>query len=804
MTDNDKQDMKKGTAAAPDENKDQGAISLPPKLEDFEIPAVLPVVALNDVNLFPRMILPLLVSDRRLMAVIQDSILKGRMVGLFALKDLEKKEVLTKDDLFDVGTAAYILKMSRTDDGSMMVLTQGLSRIRLLELTETDPFLMARVKPIEAQVKMDQETEALMAGVKGLFKKVLDQSPNMPDELKIMNQTIDQPGLLADMVSSALGVQREEKQELLSLIDVKARLMKVLFYLERQLDILELGSKIHSQIKGKIDKSQREYYLREQLKAIQDELGEKDDHAVEQEDLTERLAEKKMSEEARAAAERELDRLARMNPSSAEYSVGRTYLDWFLDLPWGEMTPDNDDIVEAQEVLDEDHFGLDKIKKRIIEYLAVRQLKKDMKGPILCFVGPPGTGKTSLGRSIARALGRNFIRLSLGGVRDEAEIRGHRRTYVGALPGRIIQGLKKAGSSNPVFMLDEVDKLGADFRGDPSSALLEVLDPEQNSTFSDHYLEVEYDLSQVMFICTANVLDTIPGPLRDRMEILTLSGYTNEEKLLIAKKYLVPRQREANGLEASDILFRDAAIKKIAADYTREAGLRNLEREIGGVCRAVATEVAKGKRDKTVITAKDIPDYLGPTKFESEVRSRTAQAGVATGLAWTQAGGDILFIEATSMPGKGGLILTGQLGEVMKESAQAAMSIVRARSDKLGVPDDYFSKHDIHIHLPAGAIPKDGPSAGVTLTTALVSLVTGRHIRPDIAMTGEITLRGLVLPVGGIREKVLAAKRAGIKQVILPQRNERDFNEISERLRRGLSIHPVKTIDEVLDLALKP
>jgi ATP-dependent Lon protease len=519
--------------------------------------------------------------------------------------------------------------------------------------------------------------------------------------------------------------------------------------------------------------------------------------------LRERLNQKALPDEIRKTADQELTKLSRMNPASPDYTVTRNYLDWILDLPWLEYTKDSEDIVRAQKILDEDHYGLTKIKKRIIEYLAVRTLKPDMKGPILCFAGPPGTGKTSLGRSIARALGRKFIRMSLGGVRDEAEIRGHRRTYIGALPGRIIQGLKKAGSSNPVFMLDEVDKIGADYRGDPSSALLEVLDPEQNFSFSDHYLEVEYDLSKVMFIATGNYLEGIPGPLRDRMEIITLSGYTTEEKLLIARRYLAPRQREANGLTAKNIELADSAIRRIITDYTREAGVRNLEREIGSVCRAVATEVAKGRKKKTVVNAKDIADYLGPQRFENEVRMRTSQAGVATGLAWTAAGGDILFIEATAMPGKGGLTLTGQLGDVMKESAQAALSIVRSRSEKLDINPDYFSRHDIHIHIPAGAIPKDGPSAGVTLTTALFSLVTGRRIRSDLAMTGEITLRGLVLPVGGIKEKVLAAKRAGLKRVILPARNQSDFTEITESLRKGLTVHPVKTIEDVLELALE-
>ena len=770
----------------------------------FDIPGLLPILPMSEINLFPKMIFPMIVLDQGAMAVIQDCMAKNRMIGLFSVKDgTDKKEGFDREDLHEVGIAAYVLKMSRADDGSMRVLAQGMSRIRYLETVETDPFLLARIEALGEEFVMDQEMEALMSNVRGSFTKVLELSPNLPAELSSMNQHVEHPGLLADIVASALNLKKGERQELISAVDVKTRLKKVLLLLQGNLDILELGSRIQSQIKGKIDKSHKDYYLREQLKAIQEELGEQDETAVELDELGERLAAKALPEDARTAADRELNRLRRMNPASAEYTVSRTYLDWILDLPWLEVTPDRLDIKAAQEVLEADHFGLEKIKKRIVEYLAVRQLKPDLKGPILCFAGPPGTGKTSLGKSIARALGRKFIRISLGGVRDEAEIRGHRRTYVGALPGRIIQGIKKAGYSNPVFMLDEVDKLGTDFRGDPSSALLEVLDPEQNFSFSDHYLEVEYDLSKVVFILTANMLDNIPGPLRDRMEVITLSGYTSEEKLLIAKKYLVPRQREAHGLTGRNIIFRDGAIKLIITHYTREAGLRNLEREIANVCRGVATEVVSGNVSQVVVKAVDVTTLLGPPRFESEVRARTAQAGVATGLAWTQSGGDILFVEATAMPGRGALTLTGQLGDVMKESVQAALSYVRSRSADFKLDDAYFSSRDIHVHVPAGAIPKDGPSAGVTMVSAIVSLVTGRRIRPEVAMTGEITLRGLVLPVGGIKEKVLAAKRAGIKQVILPRRNEHDVLEISESLRRGLDIRFADKIDDVLAMALK-
>jgi ATP-dependent Lon protease len=797
-------EKKRAPKALPDLDK---LAETPPKSAtdaQFDIPDLLPILPMSEINLFPKMIFPLVVMDEGLMAVIQDCLAKNRMIGLFMVKEgTLKKEALGREDLYDVGVAAYVLKMSRADDGTMRVMGQGMSRIRYLETLETDPYLLARVEALSEEFVLDQETEALMANVRGSFTKVLELSPNLPAELSAMNQHVEHPGLLADIVASALNIKKGERQELISAVEIKTRLEKVLLLLQKQLDILELGSKIQSQIKGKIDKSQKDYFLREQLKAIQAELGEQDEAAVELDELGERLAAKALPADTRTAAERELYRLRRMNPASAEYTVSRTYLDWILDLPWLETTPDRLDIQAAQDILDADHFGLEKIKKRIVEYLAVRQLKPDLKGPILCFAGPPGTGKTSLGKSIARALGRKFIRISLGGVRDEAEIRGHRRTYVGALPGRIIQGIKKAGSSNPVFMLDEVDKLGTDFRGDPSSALLEVLDPEQNFSFSDHYLEVEYDLSKVVFILTANMLDSIPGPLRDRMEVITLSGYTSEEKLLIAKKYLVPRQREAHGLTAKNLVFQSGAIKRIIADYTREAGLRNLEREIANVCRNVATEVAKGLVSKVLIKAEDVVKILGPPRFESEVRARTAPAGVATGLAWTQSGGDILFVEATSMPGKGGLTLTGQLGDVMKESVQAALSYVRSRSAELNLDENYFASRDLHVHVPAGAIPKDGPSAGVTMVSAIVSLVTGRRIRPEVAMTGEITLRGLVLPVGGIKEKVLAAKRAGIKQVILPRRNEHDVLEISTSLRQGLDIRFADRIEDVLALALR-
>ena len=643
--------------------------------------------------------------------------------------------------------------------------------------------------------------EALSTNVKDVFRKVVELSPQVPSEIMGMITNLKNPGMLADFVVSSLNIPLEEKQQILEIIEIPARLNHVLEILNRELQVLELGQKIQSQVKEGIDKNQREYYLREQLRAIQQELGEGDE-LNESDELKERLDKAKLPEEPEKAARKELERLKRMHPSSAEYTVSRTYFDWILDLPWNECTEDNLNIREARRVLDEDHYNLEKIKKRILEYLAVRQLKKDMKGPILCFVGPPGVGKTSLGRSIARALGRKFVRISLGGVHDEAEIRGHRRTYIGALPGRIIQGIKKAGSNNPLFMLDEVDKLGSDFRGDPSSALLEVLDPEQNFSFSDHYLEVAFDLSKVMFIATANVLQTIPPALQDRMEILELPGYTEEEKVMIARDFLIPKQLEEHGLKGEQLGFADAALRTMIVSYTREAGVRNLERQIATVCRGVAKEIVEGSQQSVDFTDEFVHKYLGPVKFFPDVAERTAEPGVATGLAWTPTGGDIIFVEATIMPGKKTLTLTGQLGDVMKESAQAALSYVRAKYKELGVEQDFYENGDIHIHIPAGAIPKDGPSAGVTMFTALTSLLTRRPIRHDIAMTGEITLRGAVLPVGGIKEKVLAARRAGIHTVILPKKNEKDLEEVPENAKKDLNFLFVQRMDEIIPLAL--
>ncbi|MDI6754681.1 MAG: endopeptidase La [Thermodesulfobacteriota bacterium] len=771
-------------------------------IKGLKIPEELPIIPIREAALYPKMILPLMVSQEPLIKLIDAALLANKMTGVVAIKNKEVEQV-KPEDLFETGCAAYILKMIKMPDNSLRLLIQGTTRIRLAEFTQREPFLRAKVVPLQDQVGEHEDTQALMVGVKGIFQKVVEMAPNLPAELAIMAMNLDEPGALADLVASTLNVPLADKQAILETLNVKDRLEKANLLLSKELSVLELSSKIQSQVREGIDKSQREYFLREQLKAIQKELGERDERGVEIEELRKRLVQAMLPPEAMKEGERELDRLAKMPPSAAEYTVSRTYLDWLIELPWAVSTTDNLEIIQAQKVLDEDHYDLEKLKRRILEYLSVRKLKADMKGPILCFVGPPGTGKTSVGKSIAKALGRKFIRMSLGGVRDEAEIRGHRRTYVGALPGRIIQGIRKAGSNNPVFMLDEIDKLGMDFRGDPSAALLEVLDPEQNYAFSDHYLDVPFDLSKVMFITTANILDPIPPALRDRMEVLDLPGYTEEEKLKIARDYLLPKQIEAHGLSERNIRFEDGALGRIALEYTREAGVRNLEREIANVCRGVARRVAEGQETLTVIDAEGLSSYLGPVKFFSEVAERTSEPGVATGLAWTPTGGDILFIEATRMKGRKEFSLTGQLGDVMKESAQAALSYVRTRAKAWKIPENFFDSSDIHIHVPSGAIPKDGPSAGVTMLTALTSLLTGRPVRSDVAMTGEITLRGLVLPVGGIKEKVLAARRAGITTVILPKKNEKDLDEVSEQVKKDLKFHFVKRMDEVIELALK-
>ena len=774
-----------------------------PLLGDQEIrpsPRVLSILPMPDMVLFPRMILPLILWDEPSQKLVQEALLQDKIIGILAGLG-EKAEGFGPEDLPRVGTAAAILKMRKSEDDALRLLVQGLYRFRVEDWVGFEPYLTARIIPISEEYEPDLEVEALVSNVKGLFLKMLELSPYLPAELGTLVRELGDPRLLADITAGSLNISKAEKQELLETLEVKERLRRVLGLINRELEILELGKKIQAQVKVEMDKAQKEYYLREHIKVLQRELGEGEEKGQEIEELQLRLEEAWLPPHAMKEAERELTRLKRTPPTSPDHQVIRNYLEWMIELPWSKSTEDNLDLAQARQILDEDHYDLEKVKKRILEYLAVRRLKPDMKGPILCFVGPPGTGKTSLGRSIARSLGRKFMRLSLGGMRDEAEIRGHRRTYVGALPGRIIQSMRRAGSNNPVFMLDEVDKIGADFRGDPSSALLEVLDPEQNNSFSDHYLDVGFDLSKVMFITTANLLDPIPPPLRDRMEVLELVGYTEEEKLGIAFSHLIPRQLEAHGLTAAQLEISPMVIRLIIASYTREAGLRNLEREIAALCRGAAREIAEGSRNYVAIGEGEVPAYLGPPKFFREAALDHPEPGVATGLAWTPTGGDILFIEVLRMPGSGSLKLTGQLGEVMKESATAALSYIRARAPFLGIEEDFFEKSDLHIHVPAGAIPKDGPSAGLAMLCALVSLLSARPLKKDLAMTGEITLRGHVLPVGGIKNKVLAAHRAGIREIILPAQNQVDLEEIPPSVRQELSFHPVERLDQALEIA---
>ena len=774
----------------------------PVEIDTEKIPELLSILPLFDATLFPKMVLPLVVMQGESVRLVDEAMAKNRIIGLVVSKKPEEGIKPDHEDLAPVGTSALILKMAKTQDNRTQLLVQGLHRFKIKSWENNRPYLRARIELLQEKEVKDDETEALMSNLVGQFIRIMELSPGLPPEIGQMAKSIPEAGTLADMVASTINSNPEEKQKVLEIQNVKGRLKEVTRLVNHQLSVLELGNKIQSQVKGDMDKSQKEYYLRQQLKAIKEELGEQDETQVEIEEYRAKIEEKNLPREARKEAERELDRLSRMHPSSAEYTVASTYLDWITVLPWHEHTEDNVDIKKAQKILDDDHYGLEKPKRRIIEYLAVRKLKPESKGPILCFAGPPGTGKTSLGQSIARALGRKFHRISLGGVRDEAEIRGHRRTYVGALPGRIIQGLRRAESNNPVFMLDEIDKVGSDFRGDPSSALLEVLDPEQNFSFTDHYLDVPFDLSKVMFITTANILDTIPPALRDRMEVLMLHGYTLDEKLKIANRFLIPRQRDEHGIKAKQIKFNQGAITQIITGYTREAGLRNLEREIANVCRGVASKIAARKVRSVTIKVDDIHGYLGPIRFTSETKARVTTPGVATGLAWTPTGGELLFIEATAMKGKKGLTLTGQLGDVMKESAIAALSFIRANAKKLKVDEDFFDTHDLHIHVPAGAIPKDGPSAGVTMLTALMSLLSNKTINKDLAMTGEITLRGQVLPVGGVKEKVLAAHRAGIKEIILPEWNQKDLEDIPPKVKKEVRFHFVDKMIKVLEIAL--
>ncbi|MES2503531.1 MAG: endopeptidase La [Myxococcota bacterium] len=772
----------------------------------ISLPTELPILPLRNSVFFPGAVMPLTIGRNKTIRLIEEATQEKSLLGIVTQRAPEIDDP-TSDDLYTIGTVARIIKLARTGKDGFNIVVEGLARFRIEEYTQHEPFFTAKITPLPDEGTSDVEIEALSLNLRNTAREVIDLLPEIPVMAKQLLDSITAPGHLADLITANIDATIEEKQEVLEAVVLPKRLTKVLELLNRQFEVLKLSNKINSQVKGEMSKTQREYYLRQQLKAIKEELGDKEDDESGLEELEKRLKAAELPEDAEKASKRELKRMRNMQPNQAEYTVARTYLEWLAELPWKKSSKDNLDLEHARATLDADHYGLDKIKKRIIEYLAVRKLKNDMKGPILCFIGPPGVGKTSLGRSIATALGRKFHRISLGGVRDEAEIRGHRRTYIGALPGRIVQGMKKAGTNNPVFLLDEIDKLGHDFRGDPASALLEVLDPEQNNTFSDHYLDVPFDLSKVLFIATANQGEPIPAALKDRMEVIELPGYTFEEKLAIARTHLIPKQMLEHGISTDKIEIPEKTILQIAMNYTREAGVRNLEREIAAVCRSVAVEVVGNKDvDKQVITGEKLEKILGAEKYYNEIAERTSVPGVATGLAWTAAGGDLLFIEASRMGGKGSLILTGQLGDVMKESAQTALSWIRSHAMDFGlagkIDEHFLEKTDVHVHFPAGAIPKDGPSAGVTIITALISLLTGRKTRSDTAMTGEVTLRGLVLPVGGIKEKVLAAHRAGIKNIIMPARCEKDLVDIPANVKSDIKFIFVKKVEEVLAFVL--
>ncbi|MBU0510515.1 MAG: endopeptidase La [Chloroflexi bacterium] len=800
-----------------DEYEDPEAVEL-----EGDVPTELPILPLRGLVVYPETAVPLTIGQSRSIRLVDDvSTSDNRLIGLVASRDPEL-DAPGAEDLFSVGTVAVIHRLLHAPDGTIRLLVQGTSRFKIVEITQTDPYIKAHIQLIPEIEKDNLEVEAMARNARDQFAHIASMIPSIPRELVESVMLLDDPLQTVYTIANFQRIELEDAQELLELDSVEDKLHKFITLLAREANVLEIGQKIHNEARSKIEDVQREYFLREQLKAIQKELGEGDEQAIEANEFREKIETAQMPEEADKQARRELDRMERLPTAAAEYGVIRTYLDWMVSLPWSITTEDSLDISNAREVLDHDHYGLEDVKERILEFLAVRKLHQERagefedpstdeirrirEGVILCFVGPPGVGKTSLGRSIARSMGRKFIRISLGGVRDEAEIRGHRRTYIGALPGRILQALRRVESHNPVFMLDEVDKLSTSFQGDPASALLEVLDPEQNVEFRDHYLEVAYDLSQVMFITTANWLDTIPGPLRDRMEIINLSGYTEGEKLKIAKGYLIPRQLRENSLRKNEVTFTDDALKEIGRSYTREAGVRNLEREIGSVCRKVVTRIAEGNTEPAAITPEEVREHLGRPRFfgTEEIASRTSIPGVATGLAWTPSGGDMLFIEATRMPGSKGFQLTGSLGDVMKESANAALSYVRSQAERLGLEEDFFADSDFHLHVPAGAQPKDGPSAGVTMATALVSLISGRPVLPHVGMTGEITLRGQVLPVGGIKEKVLAAHRSGLKTVILPQRNEADLEDIPDEVLEDIDFIFVEMVDDVLNAALEP
>ena len=778
--------------------RDQGETT-----ELTELPSEMAVLPVRNMVTFPGTLVPLSIQRKKSQKLLMDLLPANKLVVTVCQKNPDVDDP-GPDDLYDMGTAVFILKLLKLEAGSQSLITQGLVRVRIVEWLETEPYLRARVERVEDITNKSKKTEAMMVNVRGLAHRVVDLSPNIPNEANIVIDGIETPGGLSDFLASNMKLDMAERQALLEEPNVSARLRSMIVELQKQLEILELSDKIRNQVHSEIDKSQREFFLNEQLKAIQKELGHLDDKGVEIEQLREKLNKAALPAAVNKEADRELDRLTKLPAASPDYQVVRTYLDIISELPWSISTTDLHNVKRAAKVLNEDHYDLDKVKRRILEYLAVRSLAPESRGPILCFTGPPGVGKTSLGKSIARALGRKFIHMSLGGMRDEAELRGHRRTYIGAMPGRIIQEIRKAGSNNPVFMLDELDKVGSDFRGDPTSALLEILDPAQNDTFQDHYLNVPFSLRNVMFIGTANYIGAVPAALRDRMEIIELPGYTQREKLQIANKYLVKRQIEENGLTEKQIHWNERSIEKIVREYTREAGVRELEREIGSVTRGVAAMIAAGKCRERTVTPKLITQLLGPKRFEDELAMRTSCPGVATGLAFTAAGGTIMFIEATMYPGRGSLLLTGQIGNVMKESAQAALSLVKTMAENEDIDVRGLVKNDIHIHVPAGAIPKDGPSAGVSIFTSLMSLLINRSVRPDVAMTGEITLRGLVLPIGGVKEKVLAAQQAGIKTVILPAQNEKDLVDVPADTKKHLNFVFVKTVDDVLSAALKP
>ena len=771
-------------------------------MESLTVPTEIGVLPLRNSVLFPHAIMPISVGRRKTLNLLDDVVGDNKLIAVVSQRNPADDDP-DPTEMYRVGTAARILKVVKLSGNNVNLIIQGLHRVRVDRFVATEPFVKAQVTPLEDSLDGGVELEALVRSLVNQFQKFVHVSPNISSDLgeMVLSAGAGEPARLSDLAASVMAISAEEKIGLLERSNVKDRVQKLVEIVTRELELQEISSKIQSQVADEVGKTQRQYYLREQMKAIQRELGEEDERQAEIDELRQKIEDAKMPEEPRKAAEKELDRLSKMPPQAAEYTVARTYLDWLVSLPWAVETEDKLDVGEAKVVLDEDHFDLEKVKDRILEYLAVRALKKDLKGPILCLAGPPGVGKTSLGRSIARAMDRKFIRISLGGVRDEAEIRGHRRTYIGSLPGRIIQGIKRAGTRNPVFMLDEVDKLGADFRGDPSSALLEVLDPEQNFSFSDHYLEVPFDLSKVFFICTANVLDPIPPALRDRMEVLQIPGYTEEEKVEIAMAHLVPRKRDEHGLSEENIEYTEEAIRTTINDYTREAGVRNLDRELANLARKIARRYVEGEKDKAVLDADRVHELLGPVRYFRELTERTDRSGVAIGLAWTQVGGEILFVESSRMKGKGKITITGRLGDVMKESALAAMTWIRSNASALGIDEKLFEESDFHVHIPAGAIPKDGPSAGVTLTCSLVSLLTGIPVMPDLAMTGEVTLRGKVLPVGGVKEKVIAAKSAGIKRVLLPTKNEKDLVDVSQPVKDAMRFQFVDDIEGVLALA---